>query len=575
MCVDQKNIVVFYKRENRLEGDAVLDKKYVIGVDYGTESGRVLLVEVGSGKEVATNVTAYKHGVLDKTLPGGITLKADWALQHPGDYLDVLSESVPVVLEKADVSADDVIGLGIDFTASTILPLDRKREPLCFMKKWKNEPHSYVKLWKHHAAQPEADDFTEVAEERGETFLKRYGGKISSEWMFPKILQILREAPEVFEEADLFMEACDWLTSRLTGNLHRSSNTTGYKAFWNKKEGYPSSEFFTAVDSRLEDILETKMRGDVLSIGEKAGELTEEMAQVLGLKPGIAIAVGIIDAHAGVPAAGAVRPGQMVMAMGTSTCHMLITDKDQPITGVCGSVEDGIIPGYISFETGQVAVGDSFAWYVDQAVPGYVKKEAEEAGLNVHQLLERKAAAYQPGQTGLIALDWWNGNRSVLVDSQLSGAIIGLTLATKPEEIYRALIESTAFGTKKIIESFVHGGVAVDEIFAVGGLPERNRLLMQIYADVTNREIKVADSSQTTALGAAMYGAVAAGSKAGGYDSIFDAAQHMARVKEETYKPIPEHVKIYEELYSYYLEVHNFFGQEKKSLMHGLKKLKK
>ncbi|MDN4524255.1 ribulokinase [Fictibacillus fluitans] len=552
-----------------------MGKKYVMGVDFGTESGRVLLVEADTGKEVATNVTAYKHGVLDKTLPGGTPLGTDWALQDPGDYLDVLSMSVPAVLQQAGVMPEDVIGLGIDFTASTILPLDLKGEPLCLKSKWENEPHSYVKLWKHHAAQTEADDFTRVAEERGEAFLKRYGGKVSSEWMFPKILQILREAPQVFDEADLFMEACDWLTSRLTGNLHRSSNTSGYKAFWNKKEGYPSPEFFAAVDDRLKDILKTKMRGDVLSIGEKAGELTEEMAQVLGLNPGTAIAVGIIDAHAGVPAAGAVRPGQMVMTMGTSNCHLLVTDKDQPIVGVCGSVEDGIIPGYISFETGQVAVGDSFAWYVDQAVPGYVKKEAEESGLNVHQLLERKASAYEPGQTGLIALDWWNGNRSVLVDSHLSGAIIGLTLATKPEEIYRALIESTAFGTKKIIDSFVQGGVPVDEIFAVGGLPDRNRLLMQIYADVTNREIKVADSSQTTALGAAMYGAVAAGSKAGGYDSIFEAAKYMARVREETYKPVPEHVEIYEELYSYYLELHDFFGVEKKSLMHGLKKWKR
>ncbi|MGG1572203.1 ribulokinase [Fictibacillus sp. NRS-1165] len=551
-----------------------MQKRYVIGIDYGTESGRVLLVDAATGKEIATNVTVYKHGVMDKKLPGGTVLEADWALQHPEDYFDVLRESVPAILRQAKVSAEDVIGLGIDFTSSTIMPLTEDGEPLCLKPGWENLPHSWVKLWKHHAAQPEADELTRLAEERGEGFLKRYGGKASSEWMFPKILQVLREAPEVFEETDLFMEAGDWVTSRLAGHIVRSSNTCGYKAFWNKEEGYPSADFFKALDSRLENIVETKMRGPVLSIGEKAGELTEEMAALTGLKPGIAVAVGIIDAHAGVPAVGAVQPGQLVMAMGTSTCHMLISDVEQPIKGVCGIVEDGIIPGFISYETGQVAVGDSFAWYVDEAAPDYVKKEAADAGLNVHQLLEKRAAAYRPGQSGLIALDWWNGNRSVLVDANLSGAIVGLTLATKPEEIYRALLESTAFGTKRIIESFVEADVAVDEIFAVGGLPERNHLLMQIYADVTKREIKIADSRQTTALGAAMYAAVAAGSEAGGYDSIFEAAEHMASVKEETFKPIPENVRLYEEMYRYYLELHDFFGQENGSLMHGLKRLK-
>ncbi|MCK6258853.1 ribulokinase [Fictibacillus sp. KIGAM418] len=551
-----------------------MQKKYVIGIDYGTESGRVLLVEAASGEEIATNVTAYRHGVMDEELPGGTALEADWALQHPGDYFDVLRESVPAVLQQAKVSAEDVIGLGIDFTSSTIMPLTEEGEPLCLQPDWEGNPHSWVKLWKHHAAQSEADELTKLAEERNEGFLKRYGGKASSEWMFPKILQILREAPDVFEETDLFMEAGDWVTSQLAGNMVRSSNTCGYKAFWNKEEGYPSAEFFSTLDMRLENILDTKMRGPVLSIGEKAGELTEEMARLIGLEPGIAVAVGIIDAHAGVPAVGAVNPGQLVMAMGTSTCHMLISDVEEPIKGVCGIVEDGIIPGCISYETGQVAVGDSFAWYVDQAVPDYVKKEAADAGMNVHQLLEKKAAACRPGQSGLVALDWWNGNRSVLVDAHLSGAIVGLTLATKPEEIYRALLESTAFGTKKIIESFVDAGVAVDEIFAVGGLPERNHLLMQIYADVTNREIKIANSRQTTALGAAMYAAVAAGREAGGYDSIFEAADKMARVKEETFKPIPENVRLYEELYRYYLELHDFFGQEKRALMHGLKRLK-
>jgi L-ribulokinase len=550
-----------------------LVRKYSIGVDFGTESGRVLLVDTATGEEIATHVTPYKHGVMDKELPNGRRLETDWALQHPRDYLEVLYQSIPAVIRKAGVNPKDVIGLGIDFTSSTILPLDKKG-PLCFHTKWENHPHSWVKLWKHHASQMEADEITSMAEKREETFLSRYGGKISSEWMFPKILQILREAPEIFEEADLFMEACDWVTYQLTNNLIRSSNTCGYKAFWNKEEGYPEAAFFKALDPRLENIFETKMRGSVRSIGEKAGELTEEMAKRIGLLPGISVAVGIIDAHAGVPAVGAVRPGQLVMAMGTSTCHMLISDKEVAIKGVCGVVEDGIIPGYFSYETGQVAVGDSFAWYVEQALPSYVRQQAEEAGINVHQLLEEKATAYKPGQSGLLALDWWNGNRSVLVDANLSGILVGLSLSTTPEEIYRALLESTAFGTRKIIENFTEAELEVNEIFACGGIPKRNRLLMQIYADITNRKINIADSKQTTALGAAMYAAVAAGKENGGFDTIFEAAEKMARVKEETFVPIPEHVRIYDELYKHYLELHDYFGRERYPIMHSLKKMR-
>jgi L-ribulokinase len=555
-------------------GIKMTGKKYAIGIDYGTESGRVLLVDVATGEEMATHVTPYEHEVLDEVLPNGRQLETDWALQHPNDYLEVLYQSVSEVIRMANIPPEDVIGIGIDFTSSTILPLDSSGDPLCFHPKWEDNPHSWVKLWKHHAAQEEADVITQIAQERNEAFLSRYGGKISSEWMFPKILQILHEAPEIFEETDLFIEACDWVTYQLTNNLIRSSNTCGYKAFWNKEDGYPEASFFKAINPRLENIINTKMRGSVCSIGDKAGELTEYMAQRLGLLPGIAVAVGIIDAHAGVPAVGAVHPGQFVMAMGTSTCHMLISDKEGAIEGVCGIVEDGIIPGYYSYETGQVAVGDSFAWYVEHAVPGYVKQQAEEKGISVHQLLEEKASIYKPGQSGLIALDWWNGNRSVLVDANLSGLIVGFSLATKPEEIYRALMESTAFGTRKIIESYLEAGIEVNEIFACGGLPQRNKLLMQIYADITNREIKIADSKQTTALGAAMYAAVAAGGKNGGYETIIEAAENMAKVKKETFVPIPENVRIYDELYKHYLELHDYFGRKNNSIMHSLKKLR-
>jgi len=552
-----------------------MSKKYAIGVDYGTESGRAVLVDLTDGAEIADHVTPYTHNVIDEQLPGsGIKLGADWALQHPGDYLEVLCRSVPAVMQASGADPGEVIGIGIDFTACTMLPVDADGEPLCFDPELMNRPHSWVKLWKHHAAQEEASLINEIAEQRGETFLPRYGGKISSEWMIAKVWQILNEAPDLFEKTDQFLEAADWIVFKMTGNRLRNSCTAGYKAIWHKRDGYPSREFFAALDPRLANLTSTKLRGDVVPLGTKAGGLNEEMAALTGLRPGTAVAVGNVDAHAAVPGVGVVTPGKLVMAMGTSICHMLLGTEERRIEGICGVVEDGIIPGYMGYEAGQSAVGDIFAWYVEQAVPAYVYEAAQQEGISVHEWLERRAAAYKPGETGLIALDWWNGNRSVLVDTDLTGLFLGCTLATKPEEMYRALLEATAFGTRKIVEAFHNNGVEVNELYACGGLPQKNKLLMQIYADVTNREIKVADSRQTPALGAAMFGAVAAGSANGGYDSIVEAAARMARVKEETFKPIAENVAVYEQLFQEYCKLHDYFGRGENNVMKRLKSIK-
>lgn len=551
------------------------NKKYAIGVDYGTESGRAVLVDLHDGSEIADHVTPYPHGVIDEALPeSGVRLGHEWALQHPGDYLEVLKRSVPAVVAASGVSAEDVIGVGIDFTACTMLPVDSAGEPLCFHPKWKANPHSWVKLWKHHAAQDEANQLNAIAEQRGEAFLPRYGGKISSEWMIAKVWQIVNEAPDVYEETDRFLEATDWVIAQMTGNIVRNSCTAGYKAIWHKREGYPGSGFFRALDPRLERLVDTKLRGDVVPLGTKAGGLTAAMAAATGLRPGTAVAVGNVDAHASVPGVGVVTAGKLVMAMGTSICHMLLGTEEIHVEGMCGVVEDGIIPGFLGYEAGQSAVGDIFAWYVEQGVPAYVHEAASADGVSVHEWLERRAAAYRPGETGLVALDWWNGNRSVLVDTELGGLLVGMTLSTKPEEIYRALLEATAFGTRKIVDAFHHSGVTVDELYACGGLPQKNRLLMQIYADVTNREIKIADSKQTPALGAAMFGAVAAGAAAGGYDSIVEAAKRMARVREETFRPIPAHVEVYEKLYQEYNVLHDYFGRGANDVMKRLKAIR-
>lgn len=548
--------------------------KYVIGIDYGTESGRAVLVDL-EGNEIADHVTPYPHGVIDEVLPeSNVKLEPDWALQHPGDYIEVLATAVPAVLQKSGVNPADVIGIGIDFTACTMLPVDASGEPLCFKSDLKHHPHSWVKLWKHHAAQDEANLINEIAVKRGETFLPRYGGKISSEWMIAKVWQILNEAPDIYEQTDLFLEATDWVVFKMTGNIVRNSCTAGYKSIWHKQEGYPSKEFFRALDPRLENLTETKLRGDIVPLGTKAGELTNEMAAMMGLLPGTAVAVGNVDAHAAVPGVGVVEPGKLVMAMGTSICHMLLGTEEKRVEGMCGVVEDGIIPGYLGYEAGQSAVGDIFAWYVEHGVPAYVKEAAEKEGISVHEWLEKRAAAYKPGETGLLALDWWNGNRSVLVDTDLTGLMIGYTLLTKPEEIYRALLEATAFGTRKIIDAFVESGVKVEELYACGGLPQKNKLLMQIYADVTNRPIKVAASKQTPAVGAAMFAAVAAGKENGGYESIVEAAKKMGKVRDEVFKPIRENVAIYEQLYQEYVKLHDYFGRGGNNVMKRLKSIK-
>jgi L-ribulokinase len=548
--------------------------KYSIGIDYGTESARALLLNLQTGEEVASSVMKYPHGVMDEELTDGTKLPQDWALQHPDDYIEVLKKIVPDVIKQAGIDKDDVIGLGIDFTSCTMLPIKKDGTPLCNLAKYKSNPHSYVKLWKHHAAQPEANKLNEIALQRGEDFLARYGGKISSEWLIPKIWQILNEAPDIYEEADKFIEAGDWVVLMLTGNERRNACAAGYKALWHKRKGYPSKDFFRALDERLENLVEKKLSKDIYPLGTKAGELEPNMAKMIGLNSGIAISVASIDAHASVPALGVTSPGKMIMVMGTSICHLVLDNKEINVPGIAGIVEDGIIPGFYGYEAGQAAGGDIFAWFVDNCVPYEYKIEAEKRGISIHELLTEKASTLNPGENGLLAIDWWNGNRSVLVDADLSGLILGMTLTTKPEEIYRSLIEATAFGTKMIIDTFNQNGIKIDELYACGGLSEKNPMLMQIYADVTNLEIKVSNSSQASALGAAMFGAVAAGKERGGFDSIFEAARVIPKLKEETYKPISENVEIYNKLFEEYKILHDYFGRGINNVMKRLKSLK-
>lgn len=553
-----------------------MGRKYSIGVDYGSLSGRAVLVDVETGEELASSVLAYPHAVMYEYLPDGKTkLEPDWALQHPSDYIDVLGTTIPDVLKKAKVNPKDVIGVGIDFTACTVLPTTADGTPLCFLPEYEHEPHAYVKLWKHHAAQDEANRLNKIAEERNEEFLSRYGGKISSEWLVPKVWQILNEAPEIYEKMDRFIEAADWIIWQLTDVETRNSCTAGYKALWHKKNGYPSNDFYKALDPRLENLVDEKLSRDILPLGSKAGEITQHAADLTGLLPGTAVAVANVDAHVALPAVGVTEPGKMLMIIGTSTCDILLGETEEIVPGMCGVVEDGVIAGYMGYEAGQSCVGDHFDWFVSNCVPAEYKDDAKAKGVNIHKYLRDKASKLNVGESGLVALDWWNGNRSVLVDVDLTGMMLGMTLLTKPEEIYRALIEATAYGKRMIIETFKENGVPITELYAAGGIAEKDAMMMQIYADVTNMEIRISASAQTPALGSAMFGAVAAGADNGGFDSIVDAAKKMGKVKDIVYKPIPENVKVYDKLYAEYKTLHDYFGRGDNDVMKRLKAIKK
>ena len=547
--------------------------KYSLGLDFGTESGRALLVDVSDGREVASAVLSYPDGVIDEKLPRtDIRLGPDWALQNPNDYSAVLRTAVPQVLKQANARAEDVIGIGVDFTACTVLPVTQDYTPLCNLPEWQNNPHAWVKLWKHHAAQPEADRINALARERDEWWLPYYGGKISSEWLLSKTLQILEEAPEVFHAAHKIVEAGDWIVYQMTGVETRNACAAGYKGLY--QGAYPPNDFLVALDARLNGFNETKISGNVLPPGVFAGALTEQAAQMMGLRAGTAVAVATIDAHAAVPGCGVTEGGRMVLILGTSTCHMLMDAQKHLVPGISGVVENGILPGLFGYEGGQAGVGDIFEWFVEHGVPREYHDEAEKRGMSVYALLEEQAAQLRVGESGLLALDWWNGNRSVLTDANLSGMLIGATLGTRAPDIFRALIEATAFGTQIIVETFEQNGVRVDELVACGGLAARNKLMLQIYADVTGRAFKVAESAQTSALGAALLGAAAAGSKNGGFDDINDAAKKMARLQDKVYMPNAENHAAYQKLFAEYKRLHDYFGRGENDVMKRLREMK-
>ena len=533
---------------------------YAIGVDFGTESGRAALVDLSNGDVLATSVVRYPSAVIDRTLPStGEQLPPDWALQDPDDWITVVEQAVPEVINEARLDPERVVGFGVDFTSCTVLPVTSDGVPLCTLEQWRARRHAWPKLWKHHAAQPVADRLNEVALERGESFLERYGGRISSEWYFPKLISVWLEDREVYDAAAAYIEATDWIVWWLTGAERRQTATAGFKAMWSPAEGLPPTEYFEAAYPGFDKPGE-KLGDTFVPLGTKAGTLRAEVARRTGLSESVAVAVGNVDAWVSVPGVGVEEPGTFVVVIGTSICDMIVHPEETRLPGITGVVKDGILPGLFGYEAGQAAVGDMLAWFVENV--------ARDPGS--YAQLEEAASRIGPGETGLVALDWWNGNRTILADADLTGAILGMTLQTTREQIYRALLESIAFGSRRIMDNFEEHGLVLSQIVACGGIAERSPLMMQLLADTSGHEVHVPEVTEIPARGAALFGAVAAGV----FEDIGSAIDATRPRSVRTYKPDLEAKKTYDRVYEIYRKLYEMLGRTEVRLLHDLKRIR-
>lgn len=528
------------------------EKIYLLGLDFGTLSARALLLDVRDGTEVANAVYEYPHGILSDPE------RAETAYQHPRDYEEALRVTVAEVLRRAGASPAAILGIGLDFTASTVLPVDTEGRPLCYREEFAQDSEALCKLWKHHGATWEADRITEVAKREGEEWLSVFGGKVSCEWMMPKLLEVAHRSPAVFAATARYLEAGDYLVWQMTGVESHNTCMAGYKGLWCKKSGFPKNEFWAKVDPVLADVIGTRVSPHVIPSGSLAGAVSAEGARKFGLCEGTPVAAPVIDAHAALPSAGIVEAGRLMLILGTSACHIVLDETARPVPGICGYVEDGIVPGFTSYEAGQTSMGDTYAWFVENMVPAAYVREAEERGESVFALLDRKASALRAGESGVLALDFFNGNRTPYADYGLKGMLVGMTLATRPEEIYRALIEATAFGTRRILELYRAHGIGIGEILASGGIAKKNPFLMQVYADVCGMPIRVMESSEAAARGSCLLAALGAGC----FPSAKEAAKVLGDRVHATYTPKAENTRAYEELYREYVRLGEYFAKE-------------
>ncbi len=547
-------------------------KKFTIGIDFGENSASAILVNVSNGKLVASTTNNYPHGIITDKLPGtDIELGLNWALQHPSDYINALKRTVPKLLKESQIQPEQIIGIGISFQGSTLIPTLKDGTPLALIEDYKNEPHAWPKHWTHFAAREKAEQLTQIAIDRLEIFLDRYGGRINSDWFFPKVWEIFDESLSIYNAADRLIEASDWLVWQLTGVESRSLSTAGFKALWSKQEGFPLETFFGVMHPTLTNVVSEKMMEEVTPVGVQVGELSEIAANWMKLIPGIPVSTGMLSNYAAVPAATVTEPGKLVLILDNLFSHLVLSNREFHIPGIHGMVEDGIIPGLNLYEAGQASGFNQLTWFMENSLPRNFESEARKRKVDLYTLIEEKAMALEPAQSGLVALDWWNGTQSILQREDLRGLLLGFSLKTKPEEIYRTLIEASAFGTRKIFETFIASGMAIDEIIVTNADPGKNRLLLNILANVSGMEIKVAESPFASALGAAMFASVAAGEELGGYATIEDASSKMARLKGKTFIPNNADKQTYNRLYSEYTQLHDYFGYEHNNVMIRLK----
>ncbi len=546
-----------------------MSEKYSIGLDFGTLSGRAVLVRVSDGAELADAVMNYPHGVMDDTLAAtGEKLPHDFALQDARDYLEVLHYIVPTVLRESGVDPDDIVGVGVDFTCCTVVPIYEDGTPLSFDEKFANNKHAYVKLWKHHAAQEYADRLNELAARRGDTWPIEYGGRCSSEWLYPKVWEIYDKAPEIYRAAYHFIEAGEWITMYLTGKLTKSYTFATAKAIYNKETGYPPIEMFAEMDEGLRNVVAEKIDSPIVYSGKSAGNICEKAANELGLSQKTVVSAPMPDAHVATVALDMCHDGDMCAIMGTSGCYMLISDKYEVVPGICGTHMDSLTPGFWGYEAGLCAVGDLFAWASDKLAPAEYRDAAEKEGIPVLQYMINRCAAKRPGETGLVALDWHNGNRNILVDARLSGMIVGMTLQTTADDILRAMLEATAFATRVIFENYTSHGVEIKRLIAAGGIARKDPFTMQLYADILGMDIAVASSPQVPARASAVYATAAAG-----YD-LYECISRMSSPMEKVYHPNPEAKAIYDRIYAEYLRLHDYFGRGGSDCMYRLHDIK-
>lgn len=546
-----------------------MEKQYTIGVDYGSLSARAVLMELDSGEIAASAVYEYPHGIMTDSLPDGTPLAADWALQDPADYWEALHVLVPAVLRQAGAAADQVVGIGLDVTSCTMLPTTDDGTPLCHLDECRDQPHAYLKLWKHHAAQPFADRILALAQDQNASWLQQFGSLISSEHYLPKVAQIAAETPELYRAAGRIMEAGDWLVWKLCGRESRNYCSAAFKTYYRQEQGDVDSEFLVSIHPLLANLKE-KLPQTIHFPGDRVGGLTKEAAAWLGLLPGTAVSAAGVDAHVTLHGSHINASGDLLLIIGTSTCVIVQSDVYREIKGLNGVVPDGLLPGLHAYEGGQACVGDGFAWFAETCAPAAYRQEADARGISLHRLLSEKAAALAPGENGLVALDWWNGVRSTLMDFDLSGLMVGLTLDTTPEALYRAMIESTAYGANRIIQSMEQAGVPIRAVYAAGGIPLKNPLLAQIYADVCGRDVYLVEQEHSGALGSAILGAAAAGDGFEELSALIDRYRHPSGT---VFHPIPEHAAVYRELYALYSQLYEEYGL-KNNLMKRLKEIR-